>query len=100
MVVQDCCRDFDNKKLEIETDIFNLLEKVKQEISKEKAKQVQFSIRDLKDIVANEFQSLKGTIQPICPKCKTQMLLKKWNGGMFWGCANYPDCKCTSTYDE
>lgn len=98
--VQDSCREFDNKKSQIETEIFNLLEKIKQEIQKEKAKQIQFNIQDLKDIVINEFEYLKGKIQPICPKCKTPMLLKKWNGGMFWGCANYPSCKCTSTYDE
>jgi hypothetical protein len=99
-ITQDLCREFDLKKDNITSEIFSLLEKVKQEIQKEKAKQVQFDIQDLKDIVSNEFEYLKTKIQPICPKCKIPMLLKRvYNGGnRFWGCANYPDCKCTSNF--
>jgi len=101
-IVQDSCREFDLKKEEITSETFLLLEKVRQEIQKEKAKQVQFDIQDIKDIVATEFEYLKSKIQPICPKCKISMLLKKGlNGGnKFWGCANYPNCRCTSSYED
>lgn len=99
--VQDSCREFDNKKSQIETEIFNLYEKVKQEIIKEKSKQVEFNVEDINDIVTRQFEYLKRNIQPICPKHNIPMLLKKgFNGGnKFWGCAYYPDCKCTSSYD-
>jgi hypothetical protein len=102
LTIQDACREFDFKKSEIETDIFNLLEKVKQEIIKEKTRKIEFDIQDIKDIVTNQFEYLRRHIQPICPKCKMFMLLKRGNNGgnKFWGCANYPQCKCTASYEE
>jgi hypothetical protein len=43
-----------------------------------------------------------GSIQPICPRCNLPMLLKGDRSGKnkFWGCANYPICRCTSKYVE
>lgn len=33
-----------------------------------------------------------------CPKCNVPMVRRKskFNGGYWWGCSNYPECKITS----
>lgn len=31
----------------------------------------------------------------ICPKCRAEMVFKKGKYGNFYGCSNYPKCKCT-----
>ena len=32
--------------------------------------------------------------EPLCPKCNEEMVLRKpRDGGKFWGCVAYPDCK-------
>lgn len=30
-----------------------------------------------------------------CPNCRIDMVLKKGRYGVFWGCSNYPKCKCS-----
>lgn len=36
---------------------------------------------------------------PVCPECKARMVLRiaqgAGGGGKFWGCRNYPKCRCT-----
>ena len=32
----------------------------------------------------------------ICPKCGGNLILRKGRYGAFFGCSNYPDCKCTT----
>lgn len=41
---------------------------------------------------------------PICPKCGAQMVLRTGQSGArkgqrYWGCANYPLCRCTKNAD-
>ena len=36
-----------------------------------------------------------GNIVPLCDKCGVTMVLKKGKYGAFYGCSNYPKCKCT-----
>jgi hypothetical protein len=97
--VQDSCREFDLKKEEVTTELFLMLEKVRQEIHKEKTKQVSFDIEGLKDIISNEFERLKSNIQPYCRRCNTNFILKRRraDGGKFWIC---PDCGVISSYDD
>ncbi len=54
----------------------------------------------LKNFVELEFNKLKDNIQPICPQCTIPLLLKsnRSRTSFFWGCSNYPTCKCTSNY--
>lgn len=35
-----------------------------------------------------------GTMK-ICPMCGSPMVKRKSAYGLFWGCSNYPNCKCT-----
>ncbi|MTI67903.1 MAG: DUF2726 domain-containing protein [Firmicutes bacterium] len=44
--------------------------------------------------------TVKESVVPICPKCKTKMVKRtatrgKYKGNEFWGCTNYPKCKET-----
>lgn len=34
---------------------------------------------------------------PSCPRCKSKMIIRtrRSDGGRFWGCSQYPDCKGT-----
>jgi len=90
-VVQEECRKLDEKKYEIISDL-----------RKTKFDSFEISKEEIQKILKEEFQSLKGLIQPICPKCNLPMLLKQNRDrtSKFWGCSNYPNCKCTSSYEE
>jgi len=87
--VQNECRKLDEKRYEIVN-----------EIKKSKFEKIEISKQEIREIVEEEFNFIKDTFQPICPKCKIHMLLKSKKDGSnkFWGCSNYPFCKCTSTY--
>lgn len=37
--------------------------------------------------------------QNICPRCKSQLVLRQGKFGQFWGCINYPKCKFTKPID-
>jgi len=90
-VVQEECRKLDEKKYEIISDL-----------RKTKFDSFEISKEEIQKILKEEFQSLKGLIQPICPKCNLPMLLKQNRDrtSKFWECSNYPNCKCTSSYEE
>ena len=73
--------------------------------------EVEKSVKNLSTLNANELAV--GTIGCLCPNCNeslnfifgkqlenvhklgTVMILKKGKYGKFWGCSNYPECKCT-----
>ena len=42
---------------------------------------------------------------PVCPGCGAQMVLRTGQTGarkgqMFWGCSNFPVCRCTKNLEE
>jgi len=90
-VVQNECRKLDEKKYEIIREIKN-----------SKLEKIETTKEEIKEIIEDEFNRLRGLIQPKCPKCNILMLLKqnKLGTSKFWGCSNYPNCKCTSSYEE
>lgn len=91
LLVKEQCRKLDEKKYDIVNEIKNA-----------KEIKLEFNIDNIKDIVDERFEEIKGLIQPKCPKCNIPMLLKSNREGTskFWGCSNYPRCSCTSSYEE
>jgi len=87
--IQEECRKLDEKKLE-----------VLQIIRDSKLEKIEFNKSEIRDIVEEEFEYIKNRLQPMCPKCTSRMLLKRGPSGNFWGCANFPLCKCTSQFIE
>lgn len=35
-----------------------------------------------------------------CPKCMNDVILKKDEGKLYYGCSNFPACKYTEKYEE
>jgi len=107
--VQEECRKIDYKKQELK-DYFNLLreklqeqeEEILENLSHKKLEKLEINKEELGELVEYKFKQLKDSIQPICPKCHIPMLLKgsKYKSNKFWGCSNYPECRCTSAYEE
>jgi len=85
--VQEQCRQLDEKKYEIISEIRN-----------KKLEQFEINKIDIRGIVEGMFDELKNNFQPKCPKCGSLMLLKGRYGNNFWGCGNYPHCKSTMSY--
>jgi ssDNA-binding Zn-finger/Zn-ribbon topoisomerase 1 len=53
----------------------------------------------IKEELAARARALAGD-DPVCPQCKSRMVLRiaqrgPEDGAKFWGCSNYPKCKCT-----
>ena len=49
----------------------------------------------------SEAQGAKQGDSPTCPQCGSAMRLRKArNGGEFWGCSSYPECKKTLPHNE
>jgi hypothetical protein len=91
--IQEECRKLDEKKDSLIKEISDFYEFTQSKISQIAAPQID-------TIVKKEFDKLKGSIQPICPKCKIPFILKtnQQNGDNFWACCNYPKCKITMPY--
>lgn len=89
--IQEECRKLDEKK-------YNIIK----EIREAKLNSLNVTKQEIREMVIDEFEILKRTIQPKCPKCLIPFLLKKnrSNGEKFWACINYPNCKCTMPYEE
>lgn len=34
---------------------------------------------------------------PLCPNCNVKMIRRNSRFGFFWGCPNYPQCRCTAS---
>lgn len=46
-------------------------------------------------------EALETVHPPQCPKCNIPLALKvNYKDQLFWGCGNYPKCKCTENYKE
>lgn len=89
ILVKEQCRKLDNKKYEIINEIYE-------------SKLKTFDVEDIKKIAIDEFERLKGLVQPICPRCDIPLLLKSRRDktGKFWGCMNYPRCNAISSYED
>lgn len=107
--VQEECRKIDYKKEEIKEYASFLMEKIKgveketiENIDNKKLEKLEINEEQLKFLVENKFNSLRKNLQPICPQCHIPMLLKgsKYKSNKFWGCSNFPECRCTSAYEE
>jgi len=99
-VVQDLCRQFDDKRNEIESSLNSTLNKIREEkIKLENLKG--FDANQFDKFIKNKLESMKDLIQPKCPRCSIPMrkIKNKMNDEIFWGCANYPSCKQTMPYD-
>lgn len=94
--VQEECRKLDLKKQEL----LEIANELKEEIFSEKSKKIDVDEDYIEQLVEQKFDSLKNQIQPTCPQCHIPMILKgsKYNSNKFWGCSNYPECRCTSVY--
>lgn len=90
-IVQDECRKLEEKRYEI----------IKS-IGEAKINQLTISKIEIKELIQEYFNEVRKNLQPICPKCKIPLVLKKnqYSDNKFWACSNYPNCKITSQYEE
>lgn len=98
--IEELCRQLDNKRDEVKTDVAENFGGFMKAIREEKVKQLQFDINDLKQMIKQEFEYLKGSIQPRCPICNKLLLVRmnRTNGNKFWACMEYGHC--TMPYEE
>ncbi|MDD2477000.1 MAG: NERD domain-containing protein [Dysgonamonadaceae bacterium] len=70
----------------------NITAKINEGIISEKKK-----IRAFKDQKSIRAQKRKDK-SLICPRCGNDLIVKEGPYGKFYGCSNYPKCRCTVTY--
>ncbi|MDO8804995.1 MAG: topoisomerase DNA-binding C4 zinc finger domain-containing protein [Elusimicrobiota bacterium] len=57
------------------------------------------------ELAAREKLQALSDNDPVCPDCKTRMVLRIAQrgpvaGSKFWGCPNYPGCRATISLDK
>jgi restriction system protein len=50
---------------------------------------------------SREISALFSDMRKVCPKCEDEMVLRtaRATGNQFWGCSNYPRCKCKLNFE-